>query len=70
MAGRMRMPPASDDDIEELSESLIVTDELQHGMAVLRRRLKAIKLSLPKDETPGSVGVAGSEVRQARPPEL
>jgi hypothetical protein len=47
-AGSFKMASSEDDDTRELSHRLSVDDELQIGLAVLRRRLNAIKISLPR----------------------
>ena len=48
------MDPSEDDDTDELLQGLSLTDELQHGMATLWRRLKAIKSTLPDEDLAGN----------------
>ena len=50
------MDPAEEDDTGELSLGLGLIDELQNGMAALWRRLKAIKATLPGENTDGNTG--------------
>ena len=48
------MDPLEDENTDELLKGLSLTDELQHGMAVLWRRLKAIKSTLPHEDPAGN----------------